>query len=149
MSRLFCSRRLAGAAVMAGAAALAPAAALAAPAAADAASAPHLAGCSPAASVRPASYNPICTDGQGTVTRLHWSRWAGTALGTGEFYTHSCVPSCAAGKVTLYRADLGASRIRGGDYTRLRYTFPGRVPAGLHRSFVITYSGHQWHGQVV
>jgi hypothetical protein len=150
MPRLTCSAgRLAGAAAMAGAAALAPAAALAAPATADAAAVPHLIGCRPAAAVRPASYNPICNDGAGTVTKLHWSRWSGTAAGTGEFYTHSCVPSCAQGKVTLYRVSLATSRVRGGGYTRLRYTFPGRVPAGLSRSLVITYSGHQWHGQVV
>jgi hypothetical protein len=150
MARFTCSPgRLAGAAVMAGAAALAPAAALAAPDAAAASSAPHLVGCDLAAPARPAGYNPICNDGAGTVTRLRWSRWAGTAVGTGEFYTHSCVPSCAQGKVTRYRVSLGASRVRRGDYTLLRYTFPGRVPAGLSRSFVIRYSGHQWHGTVV
>ena len=150
MSRFTCSPgRLAGAAVMAGAAALTPAAALAAPAVAAASVAPHLVGCDPADAVRPAGYNPICNDGAGTVIKLRWSRWAGTAAGTGEFYTHSCVPSCASGKVTLYRVSLGASRVRGGDYTRLRYTFPGRVPAGLSRSFVLRYTGHQWHGHVV
>jgi hypothetical protein len=111
--------------------------------------APHLVGCDPAAAVRPAAYNPICNDGAGTVIRLHWSWWAGTAVGTGEFYTHTCVPNCATGKETLYRVSLRASRVRGGDYTRLRYTFPGRVPAGLSRTFVSRYSGHQWHGKLV
>ena len=168
MPRFTCSPgRMAGAAVMAGAAALTSAAALAAlaapaapaavaapaapvaPAALVASVAPHLVGCDPAAAVRPAAYNPICTDGAGTVIRLHWSRWAGTAVGTGEFYTHTCVPNCATGKETLYRVSLRASRVRGGDYTRLRYTFPGGVPAGLSRSFVSRYSGHQWHGKLV
>ena len=150
MPRFTCSAgRLAGAAAIAGAAVLTPAAALAAPAAASAAAAPHLIGCQPADSVRPSSFNPICNDGEGTAIRLHWSRWSGSAAGRGEFYTHSCVPDCAQGKVTLYRVSLSAGRVRGGDYTRLRYSFPGRVPAGLSRSWVISYSGHQWHGKVV
>jgi hypothetical protein len=141
--------RLAGAAAMAGAAALAPAAALAVPAAADAMAAPHLIGCHPSESVRPSSFNPICNDGAGTAIKLRWSRWSGSAEGTGEFYTHSCVPDCAQGKVALYRVSLSAGRVRGSDYTRLRYSFPGRVPPGLSRSWVISYAGHQWHGQVV
>jgi hypothetical protein len=150
MPRFTCSPgRLAGAAIMVGAAALTTAAAPSAPAAAGAATAPHLIGCDLAHAVRPARYNPVCNDGAWTVIQLHWSRWAGTAAGTGEFYTHTCVPSCAQDKGTLYRVRLGASRVRRGDYTRLRYTFPRRVPAGFSRSFVITYSGHQWHGKVV
>jgi hypothetical protein len=150
MSRFTCvPGRLAGAAVMAGAAALAPVATLAAPDAADAVAAPHLIGCDPADAVRPAAYNPVCNDGAGTVVGLHWSRWSRTAAGTGKFFTHTCVPSCAQDTGTLYRVSLAASRVRGGDYTRLRYTFPGRVPAGFSRSFVSTYSGHQWHGKVV
>jgi hypothetical protein len=144
MPRFTCSPgRLAGTAALACAAALIPAAALAAPAP------PHLIGCDPAASVRPSSYNPICNDGAGTVIKLRWSRWSRSAAGHGEFYTHSCVPNCAQGKVRLYRVDLSARRVQGGHYTRLRYFFPGSVPSGLSRSETIAYFGHQWHGKVV
>jgi hypothetical protein len=152
MSRFtFSPARLAGVAAMACAATLAPAAALATPALAApvAAAGAHLAGCGSPDSVRPSSYNPICNDGAGTVIDLHWSSWSRTAAGRGEFYTHSCVPSCAQGPVKLYRVRLSARRARAGDYTRLRYYFPDRVPAGLSRTWVDTYSGGQWHGRIV
>jgi hypothetical protein len=31
--------------------------------------------------VRPATYNPICNDGAGSVIHLHWSSWAASASG--------------------------------------------------------------------
>jgi hypothetical protein len=152
MSRFTCSpRRLAAVATLACAAALAPAAAVATPALAApaAAPAPHLVGCDTSDSVRPSLYNPICNDGAWTVIHLSWFRWAQAAEGRGEFYTHTCVPSCAQGTVRLYRVRLSAWRARAGDYTRLRYYFPDRVPAGFSRSWTIAYYGHQWHGRVV
>lgn len=109
---------------------------------------PRLVGCD-GASVRPARYNPICNDGDWTVIRLHWSRWSDSARGNGEFYTHTCVPSCAQGKVRLYDVDVSAWRARNGDYTRFRYHFPRSVPQGFSRSWTIAYYANRWHGKVV
>jgi hypothetical protein len=66
----------------------------------------------------------------------------------GELEVRELVVGQQAGPDQEARA-LGAPRVRRGAYTRLQYTFPGRVPAGPSRSFVIGYSGRQWHGQVV
>ena len=146
------SLRLAGAAMITCTAVLAPAAALAAvspEATATTASAPHLIGCNESSRVRPARFNPICNDGAGTVIRLHWPEWSGSAQGTGEFYTKTCVPSCAKGTVKLYDVSVSAWRVRSGDYTRLLYYFPHREPPGLSRSWTIEYYAHRWQGKVV
>jgi hypothetical protein len=141
-----------GIAVIACAVALTPAAALAtsvsvqAPAAKAARA--HLVGCDGSV-VRPTVYNPICNDGAGSVIKLHWSRWSGSAAGRGEFFTHTCVPSCATGQVYLHRVDVTAWRVRHGDYTRFRYSFPHSVPRGFSRSWTIKYYFHHWHGRVV
>jgi len=113
------------------------------------ASSPHLIGCNESSSIRPTRYNPICNDGAGTVLKLHWSAWSRLAQGRGEFYTHTCVPNCAEGKVGLYDVNVWAWRIRGGDYTRLRYYFPHSVPRGFSRSWTIEYYSGRWHGIVV
>ena len=145
--------RLTGVTVLACATALTPAAAFAATTSPQApaakASTPHLVGCNESSSVRPTRYNPICNDGAWTVIRLRWSSWSGSAEGRGEFYTHTCVPNCASGKVQLYSVDVSAWRVRGGDYTRFRYYFPHSVPRGFSRSWTIEYYNHRWHGKVV
>jgi hypothetical protein len=74
------------------------------------ASVPHLIGCNESGTVRPARFNPICNDGAGTVIKLRWSGWAGSAHGHGKFYTHICVPDCAHGKVRLYRVKVSELR---------------------------------------
>ena len=108
-------------------------------AAAKPASGPRLAGCNESSAVRPTRYNPICNDGAYTVISLHWARWARTAVGLGKFYDHG----------RLYPVELTAWRVSRGDYTRLRYDFPLRVPAGFKRAWTIRYDGHAWHGRVV
>jgi hypothetical protein len=156
MNFLICSpRQLAIAAALAAGltVALAPAAAFAAPAfpqaAAAKAPAPRLVGCSESSSVRPTRFNPICNNGAYTVVDLRWSAWSDAATGAGEFYTHSCVPTCAKGKVTLYPVNVSASRVRSGDYTRFSYSFTRGVPRGFSRSWTIDYNGRDWSGQVV
>jgi len=141
-------------AALACAAALTPAVAFAATTSPQApavvkAVAPHLVGCNESSSVRPTRYNPICNDGAGTVIRLHWSSWSASAAGKAEFYTHTCVPNCAKGKVRLYSVDVSASRVRGGDYTRFSYHFTHSVPSGFSRSWTIDYYNHSWHGKGV
>ncbi len=123
--------------------------AAAAAGAVGAAAAPHLVGCNESSSVRPDHYNPICNDGAWTVVHLRWSRWSGTARGTGKFYTHNCVPDCAHGKVRLYDVDVIAWRVRVGDYTRFRYDFTRSVPRTFPHSWTIRYYGGHWHGRVV
>jgi hypothetical protein len=131
---------------------LAPAAASAAAASPQAvakAPAPHLLGCNESSRVRPARFNPICNDGASTVVDLHWSAWSdSSATGAGQFYTHSCVPTCAKGTVTLYPANVSAWRVRSGDYTRFSYSFTHGVPSGFGRSWTIDYNG-RWSGRVV
>src|SRR6202050_2383795 len=116
-------RRPAGVAVLACTAALVPAAVIAATTSPQApaakATAPHLVGCNESSSVRPTSYNPICNDGAGTVIRLQWPSWSGSAEGRGEIFTQTCVPNCASGKVQTYSVDVSAWRGRGGGYTRV------------------------------
>jgi hypothetical protein len=134
--------------------ALAPAAASAATASPQApaakASAPHLVGCNESSRVRPTRFNPICNDGAYTVVELHWSAWsASDAKGAGEFYTQSCVPTCAKGKVTLYPVSVSTWRVRSGDYTRFSYSFTRGVPSGFSRSWTIDYNGRRWSGKVV
>jgi hypothetical protein len=110
---------------------------------------PRLVGCNESGPVRPRYYNPICNDGNWTVIKLRWSRWSGTARGSGRFYTNNCVPSCAHGKVRLYDVDLSAWRVRAGHYTRLQYRFPHRKPPHFSRSWTIKYYAGRWHGRVV
>jgi hypothetical protein len=134
--------------------ALAPGAAAAPPASPQApaakASAPHLVGCNESSRVRPTRFNPICNDGAYTVVELHWSAWsASDAKGAGEFYTQSCVPTCAKGKVTLYPVSVSTWRVRSGDYTRFSYSFTRGVPSGFSRSWTIDYNGRRWSGKVV
>jgi hypothetical protein len=140
-------RRLIGVAGLGLTLLLAPATAFAATASpqqsAPTASAPHLIGSNESSSVRPTRYNPISNDGAGTVIGLHWSSWAGSAKGSGKFYAH------VAGKARLYAVNVSAWRVRSGDYTRFRYSFPHSVPSGLSRSWVISYYAHRWHGKVV
>ena len=148
------TRPLSRAAALGLALALAPTAAFAATASLQSpvakASAPHLVGCNESSDVRPTRFNPICNDGADTVIKLHWSVWSGSAaLGTGEFYTHSCVPNCANGTVRLYAVDVSAWRLRSGDYTRFKYHFTHSVPRGLSRTWTIEYYAHNWHGKVV
>jgi len=110
---------------------------------------PRLAGCN-GLSHRPSHYDPICNDGNGTVVHLHWSTWGTTATGRGEFYTRQCGKGgCVSGPPTviLYPVNVTASRVRGGDYTRFRFSFPGQKPAWAARSWVIAYSGDSWHGK--
>jgi hypothetical protein len=102
------------------------------------AAAPHLRGCE-RGTVRPASYNPICTDGSYTVIPLRWQRWSGTAAGSGEFYTHT----------RDYPVHVQAWRVRDGNYTRFRYQFTQRVPRHFPRSWAIRYRSGRWHGFVV
>lgn len=132
---------------------LAPAAASAAvspQAAAATVTAPRLVGCNESSPVRPTRFNPICNDGAYTVIDLRWSAWSGSAArGAGQFYTRSCVPTCAKGKVTLYPVNVSASRVRSGDYTRFSYSFARGVPSGFSRSWTIDYSGRRWSGKVV
>jgi hypothetical protein len=147
-------RRLIGAAALGLTLALAPTTAFAATASPQApaakAAAPHLVGCNESSSVRPTRFNPICNDGADTVIDLHWSAWSGSAAkGTGKFYTNTCVPTCAKGKVRLYPVNVSAWRVRSDDYTRFRYSFPHSVPRGLSRSLTISYYAHHWHGKVV
>jgi hypothetical protein len=99
--------------------------------------------------VRPSVYNPICNDGAWSVVAVHWSSWGATARGSGLFLVHDCSPNCGQGKVTLYPVDLSASRVQGGDYTRLAYYFPRHVPRGFPRGWVISYYGGSWHGRVI
>ena len=133
--------------------ALAPAAASAATASAQAATAtataPRLVGCNESSPVRPTRFNPICNDGAYTVVDLRWSAWSGSAEGAGEFYTRSCVPTCAKGKVTLYPVRVSAWRVQSGDYTRFSYSFARSVPAGFSRSWTIDYNLRRWSGKVV
>ena len=65
-----------------------------------------------------------------------------------QFYTHSCVPTCAKGTVTLYPVNVSAWRVRSGDYTRFSYSFTHGVPSGFGRSWTIDYNG-RWSGRVV
>ncbi|HUJ05923.1 MAG TPA: hypothetical protein VLX31_07425 [Streptosporangiaceae bacterium] len=111
--------------------------------------APHLVGCNESGPVRPVRYNPICNDGARTIIRLHWSNWSRSAAGAGRFYTNTCVPSCARGRVRLYDVTVSAWRVLGGDYTRFRYHFPHRIPRGLPRSWTISYYAGRWHGRLV
>jgi hypothetical protein len=134
--------------------ALAPAAASAAAASPQAvpakAAAPRLVGCNESSPVGPTRFNPICNDGAYTVIDLRWSAWSDSAAkGAGQFYTHSCVPTCAKGKVTLYPVNVSAWRVRSGDYTRFSYSFARSVPGGFSRSWAIDYNGHRWSGKVV
>jgi len=123
--------------------------AVAAPVAATPAQAgPRLDGCNGPA-VRPSEYNPICNDGAGSVIKLHWSSWGGTASGYGQLFTHRCVPDCALGTITLYPVDVYAWRVQGGVYTRFEYRFTRRVPAGLPRDWVLSFYGGRWHGRLV
>jgi hypothetical protein len=110
---------------------------------------PRLVACA-GSTVRPSVYSPICNDGEWSVVAVHWSSWGGgTARGSGLFLVHDCAPNCGQGKVTLYPVDLTASRVQGGDYTRLAYFFPHRVPKGFPRGWTITYYRGSWHGRVV
>jgi hypothetical protein len=78
------------------------------------------------------------------------SAWSTSAAkGAGEFYTHSCVPTCAEGKVTLYPVSVSVWRVRSGDYTRFSYSFTRGVPSGFSRSWAIDYNGRRWSGKVV
>jgi opacity protein-like surface antigen len=134
--------------------ALAPAAASAATASPQApaakAPAPHLVGCNESGRVRPTRFNPICNDGAYTVVGLHWSAWSDSAArGAGEFYTRSCVPTCAKGTVKLYPVNVSAWRVRSGDYTRFSYSFTRGVPSGFSRSWTIDDNGGRWSGRVV
>jgi hypothetical protein len=116
--------------------------------AANARTTPRLLGCE-TARVRPSWFNPICNDGSGSVLRLHWSRWSGSADGRGQFFMHICSPNCAQGKVTLYPVRVSAWRVRNGVYTRFGYTFLRAVPAGFARSWTIAWYAGTWHGRVV
>jgi len=108
----------------------------------------QLSGCSGPV-VRPSVYNPICNDGAGTVIRLHWSSWAATASGRGEFYTRRCTPDCSLGTISLYPVDVSAWRVRDDHFTRFEYRFTNRVPAGYTRSWVLSFYGGRWHGRTV
>jgi hypothetical protein len=105
---------------------------------------PRLAGCSGHV-LRPADYSPVCNGGDGTLIKLRWSSWGGTASGTGQFLGHQCVPMCAYGALTLYPVDVSAWRVQGGVYTRFEYRFTGKTPLGLARDWILTYSGGLWH----
>ena len=83
------------------------------------------------------------------VIQLQWSSWSSSAEGQGEFYTHTCVPTCTTGKVQLYTVDVTASQVSGGDYTRFSYYFPNTVPPGYSRSWTIDYDLGRWTGNVV
>jgi hypothetical protein len=110
---------------------------------------PRLAGCAGHV-VRPAQFDPICNDGNGTVIRLRWSSWGEVATGHGKFYTRQCGKGgcTSAPTVTLYPVDVLAWRVQGGSYSRLQYYFPHRRPSWAPREWVITYSGGSWHGKV-
>ena len=108
---------------------------------------PHLRGGSESSSVRPTYFNPIVNDGGNTVTRLRWSRWSGSAAGSGKFFTHNCKPSCGTGKTWLTPVRVTAWRVRHGDYTRFRYHFTRQPPRGFPWSWVMSYYAGRWHGK--
>jgi hypothetical protein len=111
---------------------------------------PRLVGCNESSPVHPTMFNPICNDGASTVVDLWWSAWSDSAAErAGEFYTQSCVPTCAQGKVMLYPVNVSASRVRSGDYTRFSYSFARGVPSGFSRSAAIDHNGRRWPGKVV
>jgi|HubBroStandDraft_3_1064219.scaffolds.fasta_scaffold288341_1 hypothetical protein len=123
---------------------------------ASASSVPHLRGGSESSLVRPSYFNPIVNDGAATVVGLHWSRWSGTARGTGGFFTHNCMPNCAQGKTRDFPVRVSAWRVRHGDYTRFQYHFTRSIPGGqwwhgprLPRTWTIQYSNGSWHGKHV
>jgi hypothetical protein len=149
MKFLGCSpRRTVSAAALALGLILAPAAAAASPRAS--AAAPRLVGCNESSPVRPTRFNPICNDGAYTVVDLRWSAWSDSAAtGVGQFYTRSCAPTCATGKVTLYPVRVAAGRVRSCDYTRFSYSFTRGVPAGFSRTWTIDYNVRRWTGKVV
>jgi hypothetical protein len=81
---------------------------------------------------------------------LRWSAWSDSAAkGAGQFYTRSCVPTCAEGTVKRYPVNVSAWRVRSGDYTRFSYSFTRGVPSGFSRSWTIDDNGGRWSGRAV
>lgn len=52
------------------------------------------------------------TDGTHFITHLEWSRWQSSgAQAVGRYYVDDCVPSCAAGRYSVYRVTMLLSRV--------------------------------------
>ncbi len=135
--------RRAAAAALAALAPLAPGVAYGAPAA----PVPGFLGCrsffapKPVPLVRLRSIVIACGDGNFYVTGLRWSRWDPLrADGVGAGHENDCTPTCVAGHFHVYPIALrldrprvcGARRAR--EFTRIAWTFTGRVPRGVARS---------------
>jgi hypothetical protein len=83
--------------------------------------------------------------------RLHWTSWNATeARAFGADWVNNCVPFCAAGTFTPYPVNIRAYRPRLLEghriFTRLRVTYTGRLPEGVHNHVQI-WNVDAGHGQ--
>ena len=102
----------------------------------------YLAGCIPSdtAKFKPKTVIIACADANAKITKIDWEHWGadhGTGKGTGRF--NDCDPSCAQGHFHSYPANVRAFRPRicersgKREYTRFKYVFTDKKPAGYPR----------------
>jgi hypothetical protein len=67
-------------------------------------------------------------DGGNVVTGIRWTSWtAAGATGQGKSGIESCVPDCAAGKITYVPTTITLAAARGGRFTMLTETRDGQT----------------------
>jgi hypothetical protein len=96
--------------------------------------------CANAGRVEPSSIMLLCGSGGATASSLSWSQWTSDqAVGRGLVNILNCVPSCANGTESAYRASLILSEpVRassGAEYfTRITVSFLDKGPSGARNA---------------
>ena len=85
--------------------------------------------------VRPATIQIACGDGNAVATHLVWATWGNdSANGVGTFSQNTCTPDCAGGTFVAYPARFTLSETvpvgRSDYFTRVTITFLGKSPTG-------------------
>ena len=88
------------------------------------------------ASARPAEMVLTCADANSSLTKLTWSSWTnGNAKGSGTYLENDCEPTCVAGTVHSYPAEvqLGKPRKQGAKrvFSEVTIAFPQGGPGKI------------------
>jgi hypothetical protein len=115
---------------------------------------PTCIGCRPA--VKPANItwtadDSVALSGSTRARGIAWSHWGNrTASGMGAEWVNNCIPDCAGGTYTPYRATIALTRPRTLEgqmvFTRLSLTFSGSLPPPGQLTRTTTWDAYCEHG---